>query len=159
MSMKRIVFCTFGSLGDIYPLLALARELRLRGHRPAIATSPAYRELIESKNIGFHPVRPEIDVTDPEILSRVMDRRTGGRYIVCDILLPALREAYEDTATAAAKCRPARRSLDGAFRLPVRPEGGGPLDSWFLTATTSQTTPRGSPGWDCPHRSSRTVRR
>ena len=102
MSMKRIVFCTFGSLGDIYPLLALARELRLRGHRPAIATSPAYRELIESKNVGFHPVRPEVDVTDPEILRRVMDRRTGGRYIVCDILLPALREAYEDTAAAAA---------------------------------------------------------
>jgi rhamnosyltransferase subunit B len=31
-----------------------------------------------------------------------MDRRTGGRHIVCDILLPALREAYEDTAVAAA---------------------------------------------------------
>jgi rhamnosyltransferase subunit B len=102
MRMKRIVFCTFGSLGDIYPLLALARELRLRGHRPAIATTPAYRGLIESTNVGFHPVRPDIDVTDPEMLSRVMDRRTGGRYLVCDILLPALREAYEDTAAAAA---------------------------------------------------------
>jgi rhamnosyltransferase subunit B len=102
MRMKRIVFCTFGSPGDIYPLLALARELRLRGHRPAIATTPAYRGLIESTNVGFHPVRPDIDVTDPEILSRVMDRRTGGRYLGCDILLPALREAYEDTAAAAA---------------------------------------------------------
>ncbi len=102
MSMKRIVFCTFGSLGDIYPLLALARELRLRGHSPVIATTPAYRGLIESKNVGFHPVRPDIDVNDPEILSRVMDRRTGGRYVVCDILLPALREAYQDTAAVAA---------------------------------------------------------
>jgi UDP:flavonoid glycosyltransferase YjiC (YdhE family) len=102
MSMKRIVFSTFGSLGDIYPLLALARELRLRGHFPVIATTPAYRGLIESTNVGFHPVRPDIDVNDPEILSRVMDPRTGGRYIVRDLLLPALREAYEDTAAAAA---------------------------------------------------------
>jgi UDP:flavonoid glycosyltransferase YjiC (YdhE family) len=101
MLMKRIVFCTFGSLGDIYPLLALARELRLRGHWPVIATTPAYRRLIQSSNIGFHPVRPDFDPTDPEILSRVMDRRTGGRYIVCNILLPALREAYEDTAAVA----------------------------------------------------------
>jgi len=102
VDMKRIVFCTFGSLGDIYPLLALSRELRLRGHRPVIATTPAYRGLIESTNVSFHPVRPDIDVTDPELLSRVMDRRTGGRYLVCDILLPALREAYQDTAAVAA---------------------------------------------------------
>lgn len=31
MSGKHIVFCTFGSLGDLYPLLALAREMKHRG--------------------------------------------------------------------------------------------------------------------------------
>jgi UDP:flavonoid glycosyltransferase YjiC (YdhE family) len=31
-----------------------------------------------------------------------MDRRTGGRYLFCDILLPALRDSYEDTVRAAA---------------------------------------------------------
>ena len=102
MTGKRIVFCTFGSLGDIHPFLALSQELKRRGHFPVIATTPCYRQRIEAEGIEFHPVRPEIDVTDPAILRRVMDRRTGGRYVTCDILLPALRESYEDTAAAAA---------------------------------------------------------
>ncbi len=102
MSGKRIVFCTFGSLGDLYPLLALAREMKRRGHSPVVATSPSYRRLIEAEEIAFHPVRPDVDVSDPSILRRVMDRRTGGRYLFCDIILPALRDSYEDTAKAAA---------------------------------------------------------
>jgi len=102
MSGKRIVFCTFGSLGDLYPLLALAREMKHRGHSPVVATSPAYRGLIESEKIAFHPVRPDVDISDPSILRRVMDRRTGGRYLFCDIILPALRDSYDDTAKAAA---------------------------------------------------------
>jgi len=102
MSGKRIVFCTFGSLGDIYPFLALAGEMKRRGHSPVIATTPAYHALVQAEGTEFHPVRPDIDVADPDILRRVMDRRTGGRYVVCDILLPALRDSYEDTAAIAA---------------------------------------------------------
>jgi rhamnosyltransferase subunit B len=101
MSGKRIVFCTFGSLGDLYPLLSLAREMKHRGHAPVVATSPAYRRLIEAEEIAFHPVRPDVDISDPSILRRVMDRRTGGRYLFCDIILPALRDSYEDTAKVA----------------------------------------------------------
>lgn len=102
MNGKRIVFCTFGSLGDIYPFLALAREMKRQGHSPVIATTPVYRKLIEAEGVAFHPVRPDVDVSDPDILRRAMDRRTGGRYIVCDLILPALRESYEDTAAIAA---------------------------------------------------------
>jgi MGT family glycosyltransferase len=101
MTGKRILFCTFGSLGDIYPFLALARELKRRGHSPAIATTPSYRQLIESEGIEFRPVRPDLDANDPELLRRVMDRYNGGRYIICDIVLPSLRDTYEDTAAAA----------------------------------------------------------
>ena len=36
MTGKRIVFCTLGSLGDLYPILALAREMKRRGHSPAL---------------------------------------------------------------------------------------------------------------------------
>jgi rhamnosyltransferase subunit B len=97
----RVVFCTFGSLGDVYPYLALARELMRRGHAPAIATTPAYRKAVESEGVAFHPVRPDIDVCDPELLRRAMDLRNGGKYIFSQVLLPALRESYEDTAAAA----------------------------------------------------------
>src|SRR5438045_9046043 len=102
MPGKRIVFCTFGSLGDLYPLLSLAREMKHRGHAPVVTTSPAYRSLIEAEEIAFHPVRPEVDISDPNILRRVMDRRTGGRYLFCDIILPALRDSYQDTAKVVA---------------------------------------------------------
>jgi rhamnosyltransferase subunit B len=88
MTPKRIVFYTFGLLGDIHPFLALGREMRRRGHSPVISTTPVYRTVIEGEGVEFHPVRPQIDVTDPEILRRVMDRRTEERYIISDILLP-----------------------------------------------------------------------
>jgi rhamnosyltransferase subunit B len=93
MTGKRVVFCTFGSLGDIHPFLSLAREMKTRGHFPIIATMPVYRQLIESQNIAFHTVPPDIDLADPAILRRVMDLRTGGRYIICEIVLPALRKS------------------------------------------------------------------
>ena len=31
---RRVVLLTFGSLGDLHPYIALALELRARGHRP-----------------------------------------------------------------------------------------------------------------------------
>jgi rhamnosyltransferase subunit B len=99
---KRIVFCTFGSLGDIYPFLAIARELRRQGNVPVIATTPVYRSLIEAEQVAFHPVRPDIDVNDPEILRRAMHPRTGGRYLIRDLILPTLQDSFEDTAAAAA---------------------------------------------------------
>jgi UDP:flavonoid glycosyltransferase YjiC (YdhE family) len=99
---RRIVFCPFGSLGDLYPFLAIARELKRQGHLPVIAASPVYRPLVEAEQVEFQPVRPDIDVTDPELLRRVMDPKTGGRYVVCDVILPALDHSFEDTAAAAA---------------------------------------------------------
>jgi UDP:flavonoid glycosyltransferase YjiC (YdhE family) len=51
MTGKRIVFCTFGSLGDIHPILALAREMKRRGHSPVSATSPVFvGDVIRSVN-------------------------------------------------------------------------------------------------------------
>ena len=44
--MSRIVLATIGSLGDLHPVLALALELRRRGHEPSIATSENYRDKI-----------------------------------------------------------------------------------------------------------------
>ena len=101
MTGKRILLCTFGSLGDLYPILALAIELKSRGHRPVIATLEGYRERVEATGVGFHPVRPNLDVSDTSILPKVMHPRDGARYILCELLLPFLRESYEDTAIAA----------------------------------------------------------
>lgn len=101
MTGKRLVFFAFGSLGDVYPVLALAREMKQRGHSPVVATNAVYRQLIESEGVAFHPVRPDVDVSDPAILRRAMDRRNGARYIFGELILPNIRETYEDTVAVA----------------------------------------------------------
>src|SRR5215471_7282661 len=101
MDGKQILFCAFGSLGDVYPVLALAREMKQRGHSPVVATNAVYRQLVESEGVEFHPVRPDVDVSDPAILRRAMDRRNGARYIFGELILPSIRETYQDTVAAA----------------------------------------------------------
>lgn len=59
-SAKRIVLSTFGSLAYVNPYVAIAIELKARGHRPLIATTPVYREKIEALGIAFYPVRPDL---------------------------------------------------------------------------------------------------
>lgn len=44
---NRIVFTTYGSLGDLHPYIAIALALKDRGHYPAIATHEVYRSKVE----------------------------------------------------------------------------------------------------------------
>jgi rhamnosyltransferase subunit B len=100
---RRIVFTTFGSLGDLHPFIAIALGLVSRGHEAIIATSAYYREKIEALGIGFRPVRPDLpDMdADPDLIRRIMDRRTGSEFIIREIIMSALRDSYEDTLAAA----------------------------------------------------------
>ncbi|HSQ23175.1 MAG TPA: nucleotide disphospho-sugar-binding domain-containing protein, partial [Pyrinomonadaceae bacterium] len=106
--MARIVISTFGSFGDIHPYVAIALELKTRGHTPIIATSEVYREKMEALSIEFHPVRPPMPSFDePEELGKivegVMDPRDGGEKVM-QLLLPHLHDIYADldAATEAA---------------------------------------------------------
>lgn len=112
---KRIVLSTFGSFGDVHPYVAIALELKARGHTPVIATSEAYREKMDAQGIEFWPVRPEMPSFDqPEELGRlaeeVMDPREGTERVM-QMLLPHLREIYEDLSVA----------VDGADLLLTHP--------------------------------------
>ena len=55
---KRIILNTFGSFGDVHPYMAIALELRQRGHHPVIATSELYREKMLASDFEFVPVQP-----------------------------------------------------------------------------------------------------
>lgn len=59
--MSRVVITTWGSLGDLHPYLAIALELQRRGHEAVVATSPCYREKVESLGLRFQSVRPDCD--------------------------------------------------------------------------------------------------
>lgn len=103
-SSKRIVLTTFGSFGDVHPYIAVGLELKARGHRPVIATSPLYRDKIETTGLGFHPVGPDFrpPQEDPEIVARVMDVKKGSEFLFKELLMPHLRDGYEALREAAS---------------------------------------------------------
>ena len=57
---NRIVFATFGSLGDLHPYVAIAQALARRKHRPLIATFEEFRENVEAAGVEFAPLRPDM---------------------------------------------------------------------------------------------------
>lgn len=98
---RRIVLTTFGSYGDLNPMLGLAIGLRDRGHHPVLATMPFYRQVVEREGIEFHPVRPDGDPSDSALLARIMDARRGSEYVIKDVMMAHLRESYDDLLPVA----------------------------------------------------------
>src|SRR4030095_7801628 len=91
---------TFGSFGDIHPYVAIALELKARGHTPVIATSEVYREKIDAIGVEFHPVRPNMpSYDDTEALIKLsvelIDPR-GGTEKVMELFTENPREVYDD---------------------------------------------------------------
>lgn len=84
-----------GSLGDLHPLIALALNLRARGHSIVFATSEVYRNKIESLGLKFHAIRPNLP-EDPTIIERMMNPKIGTEIILKDFVLGSLRDTYDD---------------------------------------------------------------
>jgi len=100
---QRIVFATFGSLGDLHPYIPLARELQRRGHRPVIATFDIYRDNVEAQGLGYAMMRPAADTLgEREALMRlIFDERRGPERLVRDLFMRHIRESYDDLARIA----------------------------------------------------------
>jgi len=119
--IMRIILNTFGSFGDLHPYVAIALELQRRGHVPVVATMEGYREKIESAGLQFAPVRP--DVAPPkdqglELVEKIMEPKTGPRFLTEELIFPAVRESYADLLKA----------VDGADLLVTHPAApAGPL--------------------------------
>ncbi|HEY2961838.1 MAG TPA: glycosyltransferase [Pyrinomonadaceae bacterium] len=99
----RIVLNTFGSFGDIHPYMALALELQQRGHVPVIATMEIYREKIEGAGLEFFPVRPNIPQPqdqDSDLIEKIMEPKTGSRFLTEELIFPAVRNGYDDLLQA-----------------------------------------------------------
>lgn len=105
MKSRRIILSTFGSFGDVHPYVAVALELKARGHHPVIATSEIYREKMDALGLEFHPVRPVMPSYDEpdevsRMLEKLMDARTGTEEVMNTLLIPHLRDIYEDLSAA-----------------------------------------------------------
>jgi UDP:flavonoid glycosyltransferase YjiC (YdhE family) len=84
----RVVIAVLGSLGDLHPLLALAAELKSRGHAVCVATHQKHGSLVEHAGFPFRPLRPDVDAGNP---------------------------AYRDASTFDAFCRAYAKAIPGMF--------------------------------------------
>lgn len=102
-TLARILLNTFGSLGDLHPFLAIALELRKRGHQALLATAELYRDKIAAAGLGFVPVRPDLGplLRDAALIERVWDNRRGTEYLLRDVIFPSVEKSFDDLAGAA----------------------------------------------------------
>jgi len=98
--MAKIVLSTMGSLGDLHPMLALAFELKIRGHDVIISTWQGYEGKVAALDLRFAPLRPNVDPTDQGLNRRVMDAKTGPEEVIRNIIFPNLADMYEDLTAA-----------------------------------------------------------
>lgn len=98
--MAIIVLTTFGSLGDLHPKIALGLELKKRGHNIRFATMDFYREKVEMLGFEYIPMAPHMDPDEVARAPELMDAKTGTAKILRDIILPNVRQMYEDLSKA-----------------------------------------------------------
>ncbi|MEH2422104.1 MAG: glycosyltransferase [Nostoc sp.] len=100
--MSRIVLTTIGSFGDLHPKIAIALELRKRGHDVVFATHKEYQDKIEALDFEFHRMRPDnTALNDPQEMARMMDLKTGTEYVIKNWVCASLRETYTDLMDGA----------------------------------------------------------
>lgn len=105
---KYILLVTTGSYGDVFPFLAIAQQLQLRGHRIILATHEIHRHIVESEGIQFHPIRPNV-YTDMEQLGQFIQFLSNSQqqldYGISYLTMPYLQSTYSDLMTVAHKAK------------------------------------------------------
>lgn len=122
--MARIVLATFGSLGDLHPVIAVALALQRRGHQAEIATMECYRAKLSALQIPFHPLRPNISLTDDATVRRVMNGARGAEFLLRGLMMPAVRDMHADLGTAT-KGADLLVASELVYAAPVLADQGG----------------------------------
>ena len=97
----RIILSNIGTFGDINPLIAIALELKRRGHVPVLAVPAVFEGKIRPLGLEFHAVRPDIDPTNTTLIGMIYDVKKGTERGLREFLFPALRSTFQDLLDAA----------------------------------------------------------
>jgi UDP:flavonoid glycosyltransferase YjiC (YdhE family) len=65
-----------------------------------LAVTRAYQVHVEAAGLECRPIRPEGDPSDRAIVSRIMDPMRGPEYLIRRVMMPNLRDMYDDLADA-----------------------------------------------------------
>ena len=98
----RVLLTAIGSYGDLNPYIGLGLALQARGHTPVLAVTRAYCAAGEAAGLECRAVRPDGDPNDPKVTGRIMHPLLGPEYLVRRLLMPCLREMYDDLFEAAS---------------------------------------------------------
>jgi UDP:flavonoid glycosyltransferase YjiC (YdhE family) len=98
--MAKIVLATFGSLGDLHPMIALGLELKQRGHHVTFATMDFYREKLEMHGFEHVPMAPHVNPDDVAEIPEMVDAEKGTEKILREIIIANVPAMYEDLLPA-----------------------------------------------------------
>ena len=91
----RVLLVTFGSRGDVHPLLGLGQALQARGHEATVLTNPAFAAEVAQSGLGFVPVGAKADyeatIAHPKLWHPIDGLGVMWRYL----LRPALRPTFD----------------------------------------------------------------
>lgn len=99
----RVTFASLGTLGDLHPLLAVARAVKNRGDDVTIASSKGFGDYVVSLGFRFCPIRPDLEPGFGQV-SRLSDPGRGPERLLREEVFPSVRETYGDLLEA---CRTA----------------------------------------------------
>jgi rhamnosyltransferase subunit B len=92
---KRIVVATYGTWGDVYPLLAIAQGLQARGHDVLVASPEAYRRMVMEAGLAFEPFRSSWNLERAAF---------ENQYPIRLDLFSEIGDSYQDLNRIAAGC-------------------------------------------------------
>lgn len=104
MRNAHIVIATVGSLGDLFPFLAVGQALQAAGHRITVATHAIHQQAIEQAGLVFADASGMAEPEDREAFTaQAFDRWHGPRFVVHDFAAIDVRQSYEKLAPIVAQ--------------------------------------------------------
>lgn len=101
--MKHVVIATVGSLGDLFPFLAVGQALAAHGHRVTVATHGIHREPIERAGLVFADASGMPEPDDREAFTaKAFHPWRGPTFVVRDFAAADVRDSYARLAPICA---------------------------------------------------------
>ena len=116
MSGRHIVMATVGSQGDLFPFLAVGRELRARGYRVTIGAHGIHRDAVLEAGLDFVLAS---GIAEPEdkaaFAARAFHPWRGPRFVVRDLAAAHVASSYAALAPVCVDADASREELVKIF--------------------------------------------
>ncbi len=121
----KVLISSIGSRGDVQPILALALELRARGHNVSLCVAPNFKDWIESFGLSCVPMGPDLKrLARASAPSKPVKSSTAH---LRELAAQTVRRQFQVLAEAARGChlivgagalQITTRSIAEAFKIP-----------------------------------------